>query len=263
MRLDAAPPEAEHAFVEGEHGLYVATDLGVDVIAPARLGRRRSHGALGVEPVSVETAECVRIESGRPRLGVDIDDTTIPQEAGLNERAVSFDEGLLRRPGDRGAAALSSGKPNRHLRGLQAEQPREQRRRGRGSSRRRSGAVGSSCVSPAHGPIALVLLAARRAGRHGVGRTAANEAEVVGLPSPPILPGRIAAGPREPWSRKERAAPDAACYARPRGYDRVASRAGGVARLRAPGSSRSVRRESTASSHNGRTAGDFELHGVG
>jgi folate-binding Fe-S cluster repair protein YgfZ len=31
-RLDPAPPAEEHAFVEGEHGLYVATDLGVDVI---------------------------------------------------------------------------------------------------------------------------------------------------------------------------------------------------------------------------------------
>src|SRR5918999_6315270 len=31
-RLDAAPPEREHGFVEGGHGLYVATDLGVDVI---------------------------------------------------------------------------------------------------------------------------------------------------------------------------------------------------------------------------------------
>ena len=30
--LDAAPPGEEHAFVEGEHGIYVSTLLGVDVI---------------------------------------------------------------------------------------------------------------------------------------------------------------------------------------------------------------------------------------
>ena len=35
-RLDAAPPAEEHAFVEGEHGIYVATDLGVDVIGEPR-----------------------------------------------------------------------------------------------------------------------------------------------------------------------------------------------------------------------------------
>src|SRR5215212_3704015 len=30
--LDVAPADAEHAWVEGEHGMYVATDVGVDVI---------------------------------------------------------------------------------------------------------------------------------------------------------------------------------------------------------------------------------------
>src|SRR4051794_29596369 len=50
------PPEAEHAFTHGEHGLYVATDLGVDVICPSEAvaGVRE---ALGVEPVAEEAAE--------------------------------------------------------------------------------------------------------------------------------------------------------------------------------------------------------------
>ncbi len=43
--------------------------------------------------VSEATAECVRIEHGRPRYGVELDDGVIPQEAGLNERAVSFTKG--------------------------------------------------------------------------------------------------------------------------------------------------------------------------
>ena len=38
-------------------------------------------------------AEVVRIERGRPRYGIDLDDSVIPQEAGLNERAVSFTKG--------------------------------------------------------------------------------------------------------------------------------------------------------------------------
>src|SRR3954466_7443686 len=47
--LDIAPAPAENSFVQGEHGLYVATDLGVDVICPAAdAGTVRE--ALAVEP---------------------------------------------------------------------------------------------------------------------------------------------------------------------------------------------------------------------
>ena len=89
-RLDVAPPEEENSFVEGEHGIYVGTLLGVDVIgAPGAAAGE----ALGVEPVSEEAAECVRIEAGRPRLGYDMDAETMPQEAGINDRAVSFTKG--------------------------------------------------------------------------------------------------------------------------------------------------------------------------
>src|SRR3954451_24369871 len=33
--LDAEPPAEEHGWIDGEHGLYVTTDLGVDVICAA------------------------------------------------------------------------------------------------------------------------------------------------------------------------------------------------------------------------------------
>src|SRR3954469_13554855 len=46
--LDVAPPHEEHALVEGEHGIYVATALGVDVITADDSVR----DALGIEPVS-------------------------------------------------------------------------------------------------------------------------------------------------------------------------------------------------------------------
>jgi tRNA-modifying protein YgfZ len=92
--LDVEPPAVEHSHVQGEHGLYVATDLGVDVIcATERVDELRT--ALGVAEASEEAAECRRIETGRPRYGIDLDADTIPQEAGLNERAVSFTKGLL------------------------------------------------------------------------------------------------------------------------------------------------------------------------
>ena len=117
----------------GEHGIYVATLLGVDVIC-------EPGTALGVEPVSEEAAECVRIEAGRPRLGLDMDADTMPQEAGINERAVSFTKGCY--VGQETVARLHyRGKPNRHLRGLRLSEPAERgteitlRRQGRRAAR--------------------------------------------------------------------------------------------------------------------------------
>ena len=153
--LDVAPPEAEHGHVRGEHGLYVATDLGVDVICEAAAADG-VRAALGVQEVDEAVAECLRIESGRPRLGYDMDGETIPQEAGVNERAVDFEKGCY--VGQETVARLHwKGKPNRHLRGLRLSEPLE-----RGTELRLGdrvvGRVGSTCVSPVHGPIALALV---------------------------------------------------------------------------------------------------------
>jgi folate-binding protein YgfZ len=152
-RLDVAPPEREHASLEGEHGLYVATDLGVDVICEHAAAVAQ---ALGVEEVSAETAECVRVESGRPRLGIDMDGNTIPQEAGLNDRAVSFTKGCY--VGQETVARLHyKGKPNRHLRGLRLSAPVATGERIL-LGEKEVGRVGSACVSPRLGPIALALV---------------------------------------------------------------------------------------------------------
>jgi len=40
-----------------------------------------------------DTAEVLRIETGRPRFGVDMDTETIPLEAGIEDRAISFTKG--------------------------------------------------------------------------------------------------------------------------------------------------------------------------
>jgi folate-binding protein YgfZ len=153
--LDVAPPDAEHAWVEGEHGLYVATDLGVDVICPAA-DADGVRAALGIEPVAEEAAECLRIEAGRPRLGFELNSEVIPQEAGLNERAVSFTKGCY--VGQETVARLHyKGKPNRHLRGLRLSQPAEKGDEVSAGDRV-LGNVGSVTVSPAHGPIALAVL---------------------------------------------------------------------------------------------------------
>jgi len=153
--LDDPPPDSEHAFTQGEHGLYVATDLGVDVICPSDAAAAVRE-ALGVEVVPEETAECLRIESGRPRFSIDVGNETIPQEAGLNERAVSFTKGCY--VGQETVARLHyKGKPNRHLRGLELAAPVEHGDEIRFGDRV-VGEVGSAAVSPVHGPIAIAVV---------------------------------------------------------------------------------------------------------
>jgi folate-binding protein YgfZ len=49
----------------------------------------------GVEACSHEAWEAVRIEAGIPMMGTEIDDRTIPEEAGLVERCVSFTKGCF------------------------------------------------------------------------------------------------------------------------------------------------------------------------
>jgi folate-binding protein YgfZ len=47
----------------------------------------------GAVPVSDADVEVVRVETGRPRFGVDMDTDTIPLEAGLEDRAISRTKG--------------------------------------------------------------------------------------------------------------------------------------------------------------------------
>ena len=183
LRAEQVPPEREHAFVEADDRLFVATDLGVDVLCP--LGKAAAvREALAVEAVSESAAECLRIESGRPRYGLEMDIETIPQEAGLNERAVSYTKGCY--VGQETVARLYyKGKPNRHLRGLVLSAPAE-RAAALVLRERVVGRIGSSAVSPVHGPIALALV--RREASPGdtvlVGDAGAP-AEIVDLPFPP------------------------------------------------------------------------------
>jgi folate-binding protein YgfZ len=173
-----APAQPEHSFVDSGAGLWVRTDLGLDVLCgTSRADELRAE--LGVEPVSEEAAECLRIESGRPRLGLDMDSETMPQEAGINERAVDFEKGCY--VGQETVARLHwRGKPNRHLRGLRLSEPVE-----RGTEitlgDKAVGRVGSTSVSPRLGPIALALVR-REAAPGDTVRVGAAEAEVIELP---------------------------------------------------------------------------------
>jgi glycine cleavage system aminomethyltransferase T len=88
----------------------IRTDLGIDALfeTDALERVRDAFEAAGAISVSETAAEVVRVEHGRPRYGIDLDESTIPQEAGLNERAVCFTLGpialaLVRREAEPGA----------------------------------------------------------------------------------------------------------------------------------------------------------------
>jgi tRNA-modifying protein YgfZ len=143
---------------DGIEVLAVATDLGLDLITrkdqTPRL-REQLAGSGAVE-VSEAAAEIVRVESGRPRFGREMTTATLPQEAGIDGRAVSFTKGCY--IGQEPVARLHyKGKPNRHLRGLRVEAPVSA-----GDAvalpDREVGTVGTAVISPVHGPIALGII---------------------------------------------------------------------------------------------------------
>ncbi|MCA1690215.1 MAG: folate-binding protein, partial [Actinobacteria bacterium] len=112
--------------VGGVDVLAVRTDVGIDLICPSSETDelRSALEAGGAVPVGEATVECLRVERGRPRFGADMDETTMPQEAAINHRAVSYTKGCY--VGQETVARLYwKGKPNRHLRGLRlsAEAP--------------------------------------------------------------------------------------------------------------------------------------------
>jgi folate-binding protein YgfZ len=176
--------ENEHdnrrAEIGGQPVVLVRTDAGVDVFVPAE-GVDAVRTALDLPEVSEDVAEVVRVEQGRPRYGAELDDGVIPQEAGLNERAVSFTKGCY--VGQETVARLHyRGKPNRHLRGLRLSAPAspgDELRLGE----KVVGRLGTVVESPVFGPIALALV--RREAAPGDTVTVAGgtvTADVVDLP---------------------------------------------------------------------------------
>ena len=163
-RIAGDVPEAEHAHraaeIDGRPVRLVATDAGVDVLCLAEDAGavRAALVARGAAEVGEQAAEVGRVERGRPRYGAELDDSTIPQEAGLNERAVSFTKGCY--VGQETVARLYyKGKPNRHLRGLRLSAPAAAGDELRlGEDGRVVGRIGTAVVSPAHGPIALAIV---------------------------------------------------------------------------------------------------------
>ena len=181
----AASREHAQRFYErdGVEILAVGTDLGLDLIVRAERSRelRELLVRSGAAEVTEAAAEILRVESGRPRFGHEMTSATIPQEAGIDERAVSFTKGCY--IGQETVARLHyRGRPNRHLRGLRLDAPVED-----GDpialGEREVGAIGTAVLSPALGPIALAVV--RREAEPG-SRVAVGEGgvggEVIELP---------------------------------------------------------------------------------
>lgn len=182
-------PAEEHAHLPvalgGAAARAIATDLGVDVLCRAEDADavRAALQAAGAEPVPPQAAEALRVAAGRPRYGVDLDEGVIPQEAGLNPRAVSFTKGCY--VGQETVARLHwRGKPNRHLRGLRLPGPAEDGSPLATADGKAVGTLSSVVEHPEHGWIALALV--RREVEPGATVTVgdAGEALVVELPFP-------------------------------------------------------------------------------
>ncbi len=84
--------------------IYVANNPrfgieGYDLFVPSgeleqvALALDRAGSEIGARWVGLAAIETVRIENGVPRYGVDMNESTLPQEAELQERAISFSKG--------------------------------------------------------------------------------------------------------------------------------------------------------------------------
>jgi folate-binding protein YgfZ len=173
----------ESAAVGGVECLAAGTREGVDLICAAADAARLREALLEAGAVEVGEAavEILRIESGVPRFGAEMNAETMPAEAGIVERTVSFTKGCY--IGQETVARLHyKGRPNRHLRGLKLSgeaQPGAVLLLGE----KEVGRLGSAGVSPAFGRIGLAIV--RREAEPGAELSVGEDgvtAEVAALP---------------------------------------------------------------------------------
>jgi tRNA-modifying protein YgfZ len=165
---------ADYALVWGEAGGAVAeleTPIGTERLLAAAPG----NGA-----VSGDVWEVARIEAGMPRFGHEFDGESMPAEAGLEDRAISFTKGCY--PGQEPVARLHyRGHANRGVRGVRfagAPPPFGTRVTVDGTD---VGRVTSVADSERFGPIGLAILR-REVGDGAAGDAAGTALQVVALP---------------------------------------------------------------------------------
>lgn len=140
-------------------------ELGVDgyeLILPAEAFPALWQRAVeaGATPAGLEAWEIARVEAGRPEWGIDMDDSTIPQEANFDElHAISYTKGCY--VGQETVARVHfRGHVNRYLRGVRAEgtEPLPRGATLHDDSGAQVGDVRSAVRSPMLGSIALAMI---------------------------------------------------------------------------------------------------------
>lgn len=126
-------------------------------VLDAALVRGRLEAA-GGQLASRPVWNIARVEGGRPAMGIDMDENTIPQEANLDTLgAISFTKGCY--TGQETVARVHfRGHVNRHLRGLVGRAPLPQHGRVLDEAGKDVGDVRSTVVSPRLGPIAMAMI---------------------------------------------------------------------------------------------------------
>lgn len=169
--------------VDGIDCTALGTPEGADLICNSgdRARLLSALNAKGLVEVPEAAAEILRVEAGRPRFGLELDQSVMPAEVGIVERAIDFEKGCYL--GQEPVARLHyKGRPNRLLRGLKLSSPVERGDLISGQGRE-LGKISTACVSPALGPIALAVI--RREAEPGATVVLGDDdvsAEVVELP---------------------------------------------------------------------------------
>jgi len=151
FRKKVALEPAEYALVWGE-----AADALAELDTPA--GRQRLlAGPPATGPASAQEWELARIEAGVPRFGREFDGDSMPAEAGLEQRAVSFTKGCY--PGQEPVARLHyRGHANRGVRGVRFDDGLAAPGTPVTVDGAAVGRVTSAIESPRFGPIGLAVL---------------------------------------------------------------------------------------------------------
>lgn len=168
---DALSKLAEHGNLRGQFNGHPAIVTRVSDMGEAGyevyVGREQVDSLLlglsaaGGTPLDVETAESIRIEAGVPAFRLDMDEETIPLEAGIESRAISFSKGcyvgqeVIIRVLHRGHGRVARKLVGLTLTGAQAPSSGAVVR----AADREVGHVTSGAISPALGrPIALAYV---------------------------------------------------------------------------------------------------------
>ena len=165
--LGALPPFAHTTVTIDDESVTIASvpDLAIEgfelFAAPERLRTLRDRLVCqGAVPAGLAAWEIARVEAGRPEWGLDIDDTTIPQEANFDElHAISYTKGCY--IGQETVARVHfRGHVNRHLRALRFASSAMPASRAQlfDDTGKLLGETRTVALSPRLGPIALGMV---------------------------------------------------------------------------------------------------------